>query len=319
MGFGGVWSSSKPGNNRTGPLVDGLMNVDVSTTARTLQGVYRGDGFHWVGDGFHVTQVIPGSHNLTRLADPFLMMDYHAPYRYAPTDVPRGVGSHPHRGFETVTMAFEGSVAHHDSTGSGGVIHPGDVQWMTAASGILHKEYHEAEWAARGGVFHMMQLWVNLPAAHKMDTPGYQGLTAPEMGKVALPGGGSVTLVAGSLDGVSGPARTFTPINLWDVRLGANESAELAVPTSHNVMVFVLDGLVHTAGHTVNAQELAIYEHDGDAINVSADVDGARFVVLGGEPINEPVASYGPFVMNTREQLIQAIEDFNSGKFGHLD
>lgn len=295
------------------------MNVDVSTTSRTVQGVYRGDGFHWVGDGFHVTQVIPGPANLTRLADPFLMMDYHAPYRYAPTDVPRGVGAHPHRGFETVTMAFEGSVAHHDSTGAGGVIHPGDVQWMTAARGILHKEYHEAGWAARGGTFHMMQLWVNLPAAHKMDDPGYQGLTAGEMGKVTLPGGGTVTVVAGSIHGVQGPARTCTPINLWDVRLGPGESAGLAVPRRHNVMVFVLDGVVRTAGHVVEPQRLAVFEHDGDALHLAADVDGARVVVLGGEPINEPVASYGPFVMNSREELVQAIEDFNAGTFGRLD
>jgi redox-sensitive bicupin YhaK (pirin superfamily) len=165
----------------------------------------------------------------------------------------------------------------------------------------------------------MMQLWVNLPAAHKMDDPGYQGLTAGEMGKVTLPGGGTVTVVAGSLHGVQGPARTCTPINLWDVRLGPGESAGLAVPRRHNVMVFVLDGVVRTAGHVVEPQRLAVFEHDGDALHLAADVDGARFVVLGGEPINEPVASYGPFVMNSREELVQAIEDFNAGTFGRLD
>ncbi len=187
------------------------MKVDTSTIAgtRSLDGVYRGDGFHWVGDGFHVTQVIPGPHQLAERVSPFLMMDYHAPFTYAPTTTPRGVGVHPHRGFETVTLAFEGSVEHHDSAGGGGVIHPGDVQWMTAASGILHKEFHEANWARRGGTFHMMQLWVNLPAANKMDPPGYQPLVAAEMGKVSLPGGGVVTLIAGELDGVRGPAKTF--------------------------------------------------------------------------------------------------------------
>ena len=294
------------------------MKVDVSTTTRSVAGIYQGDGFHWVGDGFRVTQVIPGRHELTAAASPFLMMDYHAPHHYPATETPRGVGVHPHRGFETVTVAFEGSVAHHDSTGAGGVIHPGDVQWMTAASGVLHKEYHEAEWARHGGTFHMMQLWVNLPAAHKMDAPKYQGLTSDQMAKVTLPGGGIATLIAGELLGHRGPASTFTPVNLWDVRLGSGETADLPVPASHNMMVFVLDGEVRTADATAVAQQLVVYRHDGDSIRVTADVDGARFIVLGGEPINEPVASYGPFVMNTRDELVQAVEDFNSGKFGYL-
>lgn len=288
-------------------------------TSRTLRSVHRGDGFHWVGDGFHVTQVLPGNGELQRLADPFLLMDYHAPYDYSPTDRPRGVGPHPHRGFETVTLAFEGSVAHHDSTGAGGVIHPGDVQWMTAAGGILHKEYHDAEWAKQGGRFHMMQLWVNLPAKHKMDPPGYQGLVADEMGRVALPGGGSVRLVAGELDGVRGPARTFTPMELWDVRLEPGEHADLAVPDGHSLMLFVLDGEVTTDGGAVGPAELGLFERDGDTVVVDAGPDGARLMVLGGEPIGEPVMSHGPFVMNTRQELVDAIDDFNSGKFGHLD
>ncbi len=278
----------------------------------------RGAGFHWVGDGFYVTQVIPGPYDLTRAADPFLMMDYHAPYHYAPTDTPRGVGVHPHRGFETVTLAFEGSVAHHDSTGAGGVIHPGDVQWMTAASGVLHQEYHEAEWARRGGTFHMMQLWVNLPAAHKMDPPRYQALTADRMGRVDLPGGGVVTLVAGSLGDATGPAQTVTPIELWDVRLTPSETAELAVPVSHHAMVFVLDGQVTAAGSTIAAQHLALFDHDGAALVLTAGGEGCRFVVLAGEPIDEPIASYGPFVMNTRDELIQAVDDFNAGRFGRI-
>lgn len=304
------------------------MKVETSTKSRSVHGVYSNGHRHWVGDGFNVAQVIPGPANLTQLADPFLMMDYHAPYRYSPTDVPRGVGVHPHRGFETVTLAFQGSVAHHDSTGAGGVIHPGDVQWMTAASGVLHKEYHEAEWAKRGGTFHMMQLWVNLPARHKMDTPRYQGLTAGEMATVDLDGGGSATLIAGELLGHRGPASTFSPVNLWDVRLGDGESATLPIPASHNVMVFVIHGAVRTGGKDVGAEHLVVFEHDGDAITVEAATagehvsdgePGARFVVLGGEPLNEPIASYGPFVMNTREQILQAIDDFNAGKFGHLD
>lgn len=285
---------------------------------RSLKGVHRGDGFHWVGDGFFVTQVLPGRAELQYEADPFLLMDYHAPREYSPTDQPRGVGPHPHRGFETVTLAFEGSVAHHDSTGSGGVIGPGDVQWMTAARGILHKEYHEAEWARGGGQFHMMQLWVNLPARHKMDPPRYQSLVSEEMGKVTLDGGGTVTLIAGELGDVRGPADTFTPIELWDVRLAPDEVAELPVPSGHTTMVFVIDGELATAGGSVGLQELGIFDRHGDRLVVSAVGSGTRFILLGGEPIGENIVFYGPFVMNTRDEVAQAVHDFNSGAFGHL-
>lgn len=286
--------------------------------SRKLRGVYDGDGFHWVGDGFYVTQVLPGQANLQREADPFLLMDYHAPREYAPTDTPRGVGPHPHRGFETVTLAFEGSVAHHDSTGSGGVINAGDAQWMTAAGGILHKEYHEEHWARRGGRFHMMQLWVNLPSANKMDTPGYQALTADQMGKVELAGGGNVKLYAGELDGTRGPASTFTPIELWDVELTAGETTSLVVPEGHTTMVFVLDGDVATEGGSVGFQQLGMFEREGGNVTLTAGGGGARLILLGGEPIGEDVIFYGPFAMNTEEQIVEAIEDFNSGKFGHL-
>lgn len=288
-------------------------------TTRTLYRTYRGDGFHWVGDGFYVTQVIPGSPELQRLADPFLLMDYHPTYVYEGTDTPRGVGPHPHRGFETVTLAFEGAVAHHDSTGAGGVIYPGDVQWMTAAGGILHKEYHDEEWAKEGGRFHMMQLWVNLPGKHKMDAPGYQGLTAQQMGKVKLDGGGTVTLIAGELDGERGPARTFTPIELWDVELVPGEQTELAVPDGHTIMTFVIDGEVETEGGTVGHQQLGVFQRSGDTLRLTAGGDGARAIVLGGEPIEENVIFYGPFAMNTRQEIVQAIDDFNAGTFGHLE
>lgn len=287
-------------------------------TDRRLVNLYTGDGFHWVGDGFYVTQVLPGDNALQRAADPFLLMDYHPVKVYAPTDRPRGVGPHPHRGFETVTMAFEGSVAHHDSTGAGGVIGPGDVQWMTAAGGILHKEYHEATWAKKGGRFHMMQLWVNLPGKHKMDAPGYQGLTADAMGKVALPGGGTVTLVAGELDGVRGPARTHTPIELWDVRLTAGESAALAVPDGHTEMVFVMDGELTTTGGVIGREELGLFDRSGDTLRLTAGTSGARAIVLGGKPIGEKVIFYGPFAMNTEAEINKAVADFNSGKFGKL-
>jgi len=286
-------------------------------TTRTLHSVHSGDGFHWVGDGFYVTQLLPGN-GLQQLADPFLLMDYNPVKEYPPTTTPRGVGPHPHRGFETVTLAFEGAVQHHDSTGGGGVIYPGDAQWMTAARGILHKEYHEVEWAKRGGRFHMMQLWVNLPGKDKMSEPGYQALTAESMGKVKLEGGGTVTLYAGELDGERGPARTHTPIELWDVQLAADEVAELAVPDGHTIMVFVLDGEVATDGGTIGHERLGIFERRGDLLRLAAPATGARAIVLGGQPIEEDVIFYGPFAMNTQAEIVQAIQDFNAGTFGQL-
>ncbi len=286
---------------------------------RTLLGVHRGDRFHWVGDGFFVTQLLPGSETLRRQADPFLLMDYHPPRLYSPTDTPRGVGPHPHRGFETVTLAFEGVVAHHDSTGAGGVIHPGDVQWMTAAGGILHKEYHEEEWAKAGGRLHVMQLWVNLPGRHKMDAPGYQALEASSMGRVELPGGGIARLIAGELAGQRGPARTFTPIELWDLGLVPSEHVELAVPDGHTAMLFVLEGEVAAATATIGHQELGVFDRAGERIIIDVGGAGARVILLGGEPIDEDVIFYGPFAMNTRAEIDEAIRDFDAGKFGVLN
>src|SRR6187431_3002573 len=232
------------------------MTITSDRELRGLRGVadVRGEGnYHWVGDGFRVEALFSPSDRLSGLLDPFLMLDYHPPYDYAPTTTPRGVGVHPHRGFETVTLAFDGSVAHHDSTGAGGVIRPGDVQWMTAASGILHKEYHEADWARAGGRFHMVQLWVNLPADHKMDAPHYQPLTADQIGQVDLAdNAGTVRVIAGNYEGYSGPAVTSTPINLWDVALRGGGSIAPSVARDHNVAVLAIDGNV-----TVNGVDLA--------------------------------------------------------------
>lgn len=285
---------------------------------RILQTALSGDGYHWVGDGFYVTQLLPGSQSLQKRADPFLLMDYNPVREYPPTDRPRGVGAHPHRGFETVTIAFEGAVAHHDSTGGGGVIWPGDAQWMTAGRGILHKEYHEESWAAKGGRFHMLQLWVNLPAEHKMTEPGYQHITAESTGKVKLEGGGTVTLYAGELDGERGPASTYTPIELWDVQLAAAETAELAVPDGHTIMVFSMDGAVETDGGTIDHEQLGIFAREGDELRLTAGEAGGRVIVLGGKPIEEDVIFYGPFAMNTPEEIAQAVSDFNAGTFGAL-
>jgi quercetin 2,3-dioxygenase len=301
----------------------------VTTTSRidtsSLRGVARvvGDGlYHWVGDGFRVEGMFSPGDGMADLVDPFLLLDYHAPYEYGATSTPRGVGVHPHRGFETVTLSFEGSVSHHDSTGAGGVIHPGDVQWMTAASGILHKEYHDAEWARRGGRFHMVQLWVNLPAAHKMDAPRYQPLTAADIGRIEMEGGsGSVRVVAGDYEGHRGPASTHTPINLWDLELTAQTVIGPSVPAGHNVAVLALEGTVTVNATEVRAGRLAILEPsqpDRDGL-VLATSDGGRALVMTGQPIGEPVAAYGPFVMNTRQQLVEAFDDFQAGRFGDLD
>lgn len=289
-----------------------------TTTDRPVHTVVRHNGFHWVGDGFRVSQLFPAGADLGELISPFLLLDYHAPYDYEPTDTPRGVGVHPHRGFETVTLSFSGSVAHHDSTGAGGVIDPGDVQWMTAASGILHKEYHEAEWARTGGRFHMAQLWVNLPAEHKMDQPRYQGLTAEAIGEVELPdGAGVVRVVAGDYDGHRGPAETATPIDLWELKLNGNAPVTFTFPASHNVSLLVHEGTATVNGTPAVHGDLVVLERGEGTVTVNA-AEPARLLVLSGEPILEPVVSYGPFVMNTREQIIEAIRDFESGKFGHL-
>ena len=291
--------------------------VDVSTK-RSVVGVFRNDQAHWVGNGFHVRQVIPGPGDVTRWTNPFIMFDYNPPEYFAPTTGRRGVGTHPHRGFETVTVAFEGSVAHRDSSGGGGVIGPGDVQWMTAAGGVLHDEFHEESFSRAGGTFHMAQLWVNLPAAHKMDPAKYQAITAEQIAESELPGGGKVRVIAGQYGDAVGPASTFTPINLWEVRLPAGTSFDASFAEGDNVAVFVMEGPAEVNGTPASASDLVVLDHDGTAVTVAAGDSGVRLLVLNGEPIDEPMVSYGPFVMNTREQIVEAIDDFNSGKFGTL-
>lgn len=291
------------------------------STERKIEGLYRGAGIHWVGDGFRVTNYFPSSNNFAQKISPYVLLDYHPPFDYQPTAGElRGVGAHPHRGFETVTLAFAGSVAHHDSAGHAGVIGPGDVQWMTAASGVLHKEYHETTFAKTGGVMHMAQIWVNLPKAHKMDPPRYQSLPAGSMGMVQLPNGaGQVRVIAGEYNGVKGPANTFSPINLFDIRLQANGRVPLSFPAHENTALLVLDGTVQVNGHTeARALDFVLFANEGEDITVEAHTD-AQFLLLNGEPIDEPVVQYGPFVMNTQQEIRQAMIDFNSGKFGSLD
>ena len=230
------------------------------------------------------------------------------------------MGEHPHRGFETVTIVYDGEVAHRDSTGAGGTIRPGDVQWMSAAAGILHDEFHSAEFTKNGGTLEMVQLWVNLPAKDKMTTPKYQSLLDKQIPAVALPDkAGTVRVIAGDFDGHKGPADTFTPIDVWDIRLKQGKSADLRVPEGHTLMLAILHGNVTLNGEeTVREAQMVMFDRDGDSVRIEAGTD-SKILLLSGEPIDEPIAGYGPFVMNTEEEIRQAIKDFNSGRFGRLD
>lgn len=273
---------------------------------------------HWVGDGFHVRSMFsPQSHG--DAVSPFVLLDYAAPRQFPPALQKRGVGVHPHRGFETVTIVYEGEVDHRDSSGGGGHIGPGDVQWMTAASGILHEEFHSADFTQKGGPMEMVQLWVNLPAKDKMAPPAYQTLLDAQIPRVALPGGaGEVRVIAGAYQGAEGPARTFTPVDLWDVRLAAGGKASFTLPEGRTLMLLVQSGTVRlNGGKAAGASQLALFAREGGAIELEADAD-AKVLLLSGEPINEPVVQYGPFVMNSEAEIRQAILDFNAGKFGDM-
>jgi hypothetical protein len=245
---------------------------------------------------------------------PFLLLDYAAPETFAPLGEPRGVGRHPHRGFETVTIAYQGGVEHRDSAGNEGTIGPGDVQWMTAASGIVHEEWHERAFTRRGGIMEMAQLWVNLPAKDKMAPPAYQDIRSRQIPTVELGGGASVRVIAGEFRGAKGPARTFTPINVWDAALKAGQRVEMEFQEGYTTLLAILKGsVVINGGETATAAELAILDRAGKEITLEATVD-AVVLVLNGEPINEPVVGYGPFVMNTRGEIQQAIQDYQSGR-----
>jgi redox-sensitive bicupin YhaK (pirin superfamily) len=273
---------------------------------------------HWVGDGFPVRSMFsPQTHGSA--LSPFILLDYAPPTEFAPAPRKRGVGVHPHRGFETVTIVYSGEVDHRDSTGNGGHIGPGDVQWMTAASGILHEEFHSAAFTRDGGVMEMVQLWVNLPAKDKMTPPGYQTLLDAQIPSVELEGGaGRVRVIAGEYAGARGPARTFTPIDIWDVRLSRDGKAAFALPEGHTLAVLVQSGTVKLNGErSAGAAQFVVFAREGGTIALEAESD-AKVLLLSGAPIEEPVAAYGPFVMNTEAEIHQAIADFNAGKFGDM-
>jgi redox-sensitive bicupin YhaK (pirin superfamily) len=279
---------------------------------KKLIDILRSNGGHWVGDGFPVRSLFSYQRNPEAIS-PFLLFDYAGPHQFDPSPRPRGVGQHPHRGFETVTIVYDGEVSHKDSTGSGGTIGPGDVQWMTAGGGIIHEEFHSTGFTRTGGPFRMVQLWVNLPASDKMAKPGYQAITSADIPTVGLEGG-KARIIAGELDGVRGPARTFTPVNLWDVRLDADAEVTLPRSAGPNAMIAVLSGHV-TVGETgVGEAEIARFSTEGEGVTLRS-VGDSMLLVMTGEPIDEPVFGYGPFVMNSEAEIRQAVDDFNSGRF----
>ncbi|MDG2954636.1 pirin family protein [Bisgaard Taxon 10/6] len=288
---------------------------------KKVANVHTAPAKHWVGNGFQVQSMF--SYNDTdKNLDPFLLMDYNPPRYFdggRKSDF-RGVGEHPHRGFETVTIAYQGEVSHRDSYGGGGTIGTGDVQWMTAGSGLMHQEYHSEKFSAQGGMFEMVQLWVNLPAKDKMTAPKYQAITAAEIPTVELAdNAGSARIIAGNLAETQGAAATFSPINMWDVRMNAGKTHTFVVPESHNLIVLVLDGTVQFNGDEIARRgELVTFEKGGADVQIEANNE-AKLLILSGEPLNEPIVGYGPFVMNSREEIVQAFNDINSGKFGRID
>jgi redox-sensitive bicupin YhaK (pirin superfamily) len=279
--------------------------------------VIHAHGGHWVGDGFPVRTLFSYDGDAQALS-PFLLFDYAGPHVFSPTMRPRGVGQHPHRGFETVTIVYDGEVSHRDSTGAGGTIGPGDVQWMTAAGGIIHEEFHSPAFTKTGGPFRVVQLWVNLPVKDKMTKPGYQSITDADIPVVELANGaGRARIIAGDFSGTKGPARSFSPINVWDLHLNRDADVSLELPQGHTAMVAVLTGHVAVNGQGAGEAEIVRFERDGSKVVLHADSD-AMLLVLTGEPLGEPVYGHGPFVMTSQAEIRQAIDDFNSGRFGQV-
>ncbi|MHB8534887.1 MAG: pirin family protein [Sulfuricaulis sp.] len=287
-------------------------------SAKKLHRVLRDADRHWVGDGFPVRSLFSYP-DLGSVLSPFLLLDYAGPVEFPPTEKRLGVGEHPHRGFETVTIVYEGEVEHRDSSGGGGSIGPGDVQWMTAASGLVHEEFHGRHFAKHGGKFEMVQLWVNLPAKDKMTAPRYQGILNSRIPVVKLPQDrGSARVIAGEFAGAKGPAQTFTPIHVWDLRLAGDRRTDLAVPDGWTTALVVLKGALRVNGsETIGAAEVAVFERAGENICID-DANGVTALLLSGKPIDEPIVGSGPFVMNTPQEIRQAMADYQNGRMGRL-
>ena len=286
---------------------------------KTIETIIAPPAPHMVGDGFRVHGFFPGGKIDKKRMSPFFLLDYNSKVDFSPTDRLRGVGVHPHRGFETVTIAYHGRIAHHDSAGNSGIIGEGDVQWMTAASGLLHKEYHEESFSKAGGLFQMVQLWVNLPAKYKMTAPKYQEITHAMMGNHVLADDkGVIEVVAGEYRGIKGPASTFTSVQMYNARLKKGASIELSFSTSYNTGILIIEGSAVINSEIASTDHFVLFKNDGELISIEAPED-AILLVLSGEPIDEPIAQYGPFLMNTWEEVEQAISDVSAGKFGVLE
>ena len=288
---------------------------------RSIELVFRGSNPHFVGDGFKVSQYFPSGKNLLERFSPFILLDYNQPHYFESSKIRRGVGAHPHRGFETVTIAYDGKVEHHDNNGNHGIIGPGDVQWMTAGSGVLHKEYHEEEFSKNGGILHMIQLWVNLPSKHKMTKPKYQPITKEDIATYKLDNDkGEIRVIAGEVKGVKGPADTFSKINIYNVDMKNHARVSLNEPSNFNTGMLIINGEVKiNDGSVYKENDFILFDNvEGDIILESVS-ENSLVIVLSGEPLNEPVIAHGPFVMNTEEEIIEAYEDYNLGKFGPLN
>lgn len=285
---------------------------------KKILGIHRSPHAHWVGDGFPVRSLFTYD-NLASRISPFLLLDYAGPHDFAPTQARRGVGQHPHRGFETVTIVYQGELEHRDSTGAGGLIGPGDVQWMTAANGIIHEEFHSPDFARSGGTLEMVQLWVNLPARNKRAAAGYQTLLAGDIPVVALDGdAGRLRVIAGDYHGHHGPARTFTTMDVWDLRLNAGAALQLPVAAGRNAALVVLRGNVRVnSEREAGPSSLVLLDREGVDVAVEA-LDNASVLLLSGEPIDEPIVGYGPFVMNSQAEIAESFDDFHAGRFGQM-
>lgn len=286
---------------------------------KTVEKVVSPKPAHFVGDGFRVHNFIPGIQGMDmKRMDPFIMLDYNSKFHFNGTEQPRGVGVHPHRGFETVTIAYQGKVQHHDSAGGGGIIGEGDVQWMTAAKGVLHKEYHEKEWAKTGGIFQMVQLWVNLPSVYKMSCPKYQAIPNTEMTNVDLSENGYIEIIAGTYKNQKGPAFTFSPVHVMNAKLKKDGKAEFNFPAGYNTAALVIEGsIVVNDNERASVNHLILFKNEGETFTIEAQEDSI-ILVISGMPLNEPIYAHGPFVMNSREEIMQAFEDYNLGRFGYL-
>lgn len=285
---------------------------------RGVEGVLSPANTHMVGNGFKVMNFFPGGKGFEERMSPFFLLDFNAEVSYPPSEISRGVGVHPHRGIETITFAYKGAVEHHDSKGNHGIIKPGDIQWMTAGGGVLHKEYHEQTYTKKGGAFEMLQLWINLPKKHKMTPAKYQSIVHTEKPKISLPNNmGEVYVVAGEYEGVKGVAETFSPVHMYDIHFNAHADFTFHLPAGYNSGILVVDGNIAVNGNAANENQYVQLKNEGGDIHIKASKKGI-LLVLSGEPLNEPYVNYGPFVMNTEDEIHQAIEDYNAGKFGFL-